>query len=423
MHVQSRLLVQLSSNCRTPPGSAIVAAAVLLILAFCAASPLRAAGNVSFTAPVNVSSDGLGTVPQILLDSSGNIDIAYGDVNSLQCPSWVPCSWTGTIKFSRSTDGGRTFSSPLVIAQNAGPMRMALESDCIIDISYFASGDVFFAQSTDCGKSFTAVNVTKTGTISFGAAIQLVVNSGVAEIAWQQLPNVGPTSISYAQGNAKTGFSTPIVLFTQRDGSVGLFGMAVSNGTTDILWYAGEFNQGIYFLDNPNGGKPASVAAAAIASGPFFSLDPSGNMNVVWGVQDYDGNSVTRFARSIAQSGTFGTPQTINVYGDDSTIATDPQGNIGIASEKVEFVRSTDGGATFSTRIFANTGVSGTVSLVPQIVLPSSSFAGVTWGQDGDLWFNSSTDSGSTFSTPINITNNHSNPIALQIMTDSASAC
>ena len=56
-------------------------------------------------------------------------------------------------------------------------------------------------------------------------------------------------------------------------------------------------------------------------------------MNIVWSALDQysSGNILTYLARSVGQSGTFGSPQAL-IIGNDSWIATDPQGNIGITS-------------------------------------------------------------------------------------------
>jgi len=105
-----------------------------------AKSPLRAASSISVTTPGNISKDGTGNFPQIIVDSSGNIDVAFADASSSGPCTPGRCTWTGGLKFVRSTDGGKTFSAPVVLeSSGAGPLRMALESDCTIDIAYLPS--------------------------------------------------------------------------------------------------------------------------------------------------------------------------------------------------------------------------------------------------------------------------------------------
>lgn len=400
-----------------------IAAALVLILAICAAPPLRAAGNPAFSSPLNISNDGAGNFPQIIVDSSGNIDVAFADASPSFPPCTVrqPCTWTGILKFVRSTDGGKSFSPPIILTSTgAGPFRMALESECTIDMAYFEGADVLFAQSVDCGKSFTPAHVTSTGNMSPGVDMEMVVSGGVAQVAWQVgLTDPNVPKLYYTKGNAKNGFPTPSLLATQPSGVMGLIGMAMSKGTADILWWAGEFHFDVFL--SLNGGAPTSVAAGAIGTGPFFSVDPAGNVDVAWEEHDdVNGNNVIHFVRANGQTGAFGSVQTVAI-GAVPGIAADPQGNIGLAWGvfSVVFSRSKDGGTTFSAPVTVGPAMSGSVSLPPQIVLPNTSFAGVAWVQGSDLWFNSSSDSGSTFSSPTNITNNQSSPSALQIITDS----
>src|SRR5690242_3148931 len=101
---------------------------------------VTAARAQSFSTPLNLSNDGHGTIPQIVADSGGNIDIAYGEGTGTDT--------VGGVRFVQSIDGGRTFSKPVDVATgNASHFSLALESACTVDIAYFQSGDVFFSQS------------------------------------------------------------------------------------------------------------------------------------------------------------------------------------------------------------------------------------------------------------------------------------
>src|SRR5580704_19121749 len=120
-----------------------------------------AAAAQSFTPPANVSSDGAGNFPQVIADSDGNVNIAYVD--------FVSGEPTNGVRFVRGSFSNGTFhpaSSPVRVSKNAGgSFSMALESSCVIDIAYMdqaspfsSQGDIFFAQSSDCGASFTSLN-------------------------------------------------------------------------------------------------------------------------------------------------------------------------------------------------------------------------------------------------------------------------
>ena len=165
---------------RTAPERSCARTPVLwaALLGVAVAFSALAARAQTFSAPLNISNDGAGNAPQLLVDSSGNIDIAYAER--------AGTSTAGGVRFVRSSDRGKQFSKPVDIAQSdASYFSMALELDCTIDVAYFQSGDVFFSRSSDCGKSFTPTNVTKSnGALGPVQSIRTVVNQGAEQIAW-----------------------------------------------------------------------------------------------------------------------------------------------------------------------------------------------------------------------------------------------
>lgn len=392
--------------------------ATLLSVAW-AISALAARGQ-TFSTPLNISSDGAGSAPQLLVDSSGNIDIAYA--------VRAATNTAGGIRFVRSSDAGRTFSKPVDIAvSDASYFSMALESGCVIDVTYFQSGDVFVSQSSDCGKTFAPTNVTKSnGTLGPVQSIQMTANHGVAQIAW-----VGSDlKLYYAQRNPDGTFTVPVVLFTQGEGSIGLSAMALSNGTTDMVWAAGEFTCQLYFLNSFNGAPPAHVLPRSedLCGTVPFVVDPAGNVNITWRDFDLNGSHVVRFVRSAGQNGNFAAPKSIS-DGLDPQISADARGKIVLAwasGADIAFSDSTDGGNTFSAPMNVAVAPNGSSVFGPQLALPGVSSVAIAWGQGpvsgqgSDLRFSQSSDSGSTFSTPVNITKDQSAPSAVRMVTDPA---
>jgi hypothetical protein len=379
-----------------------------------------AARAQTFSTPVNVSNDGLGNAAEVLVDSHGNVDIAYaGRTGS---------STAGVVRFVRSSDGGNTFSTPVEIAPNgSGDFSMALESDCGIDVAYFQGGDVFFSQSTDCGKTFAPTNITQSnGTMGALQGIQISVNDGTAQVAW-----VGDDlKLRYAQRKPDGGFTVPVVLFTQPEGSIGLSPMAVSNGSTDIVWTAGEFNCQLYFLNSFNGAQPAQVLPGAedLCGTVPFAVDSAGNVNIAWRNFDRNGSHVVRFVRSAGQTGNFGPPESIS-DGSQPQIAIAPAGKIALAwasGSAVVFSDSADGGSTFSTPRNVAMVPSSVLVSAPQLLLRGDKFAAVAWeqvpdtGQGSDLWFSQSTDGGAMFSAAVNVTKNQSSLSAVHMAADPA---
>src|SRR5690242_15931406 len=246
------------------------------------------------------------------------------------------------------------------------------------------------------------------------------VNDGTAQVAWV----ADHLKLRYAQRKPEGGFTVPVVLFTQPEGSIGLSAMAVSNGSTDIVWTAGEFSCQLYFLNSFNGAQPAKVLPGAEDScGTVpFAVDPAGNVNIAWRDFDRNGSHVIRFVRSAGQTGTFGPPQSIS-DGSQPQIAVAPDGKIALAwasGSAVVFSDSADGGSTFSTTRNVAVAPSGFSVSTPQLLLRGDKFAAVAWeqvpdsGQGADLLFSQSTDGGSTFSPQVNIAKNQSSLTPVQ---------
>jgi len=395
---------------------AIWAEVLAIALMLCAAA---AAHAQSFSAPANLSNDGQGTLPQITADTSGNIDIAYADRTGTNT--------VGGVRFVRSSDGGKTFSKPVDVASgNASYFSLALESACTIDIAYFQSGDIFFSQSNDCGKTFTPTNVTNgSGAVVAIQSIQMAARQGAPQIAW-----VGSDlKIYYTSRNSNGSFAPAVVLFTQPGGAIGLSAMALSNGTTDMVWTAGEFNCQLYFLNSFAGAQPTAILPAAedLCGTVPFAVDTAGNVNIVWRDNDLNGSHVIRFVRSDGQTGNFGAPQSI-ANGSQPQIAAGPGGKISLAwasGLNIIFSASNDG-KTFSAPVNVTTAPAGALVSAPQVALSGSGSVDVAWvqgpnsGQSSDLWFSQSSDGGSTFSSPVDITNNQSSPSGVQMITDAA---
>ena len=381
---------------------------------------VSAAGAQTFTTPMNISNDGFANAPQVLVDSHGNVDVAYTERTA--------GSAFGDVRFARSNDGGKTFSKPMEIApSDASYFSMALESDCAIDVAYFQSGDVFFSQSTDCGKTFTATNVTQSnGTMSAIQSIQIADNHGTAQVAW-----VGDDlKLRYAQRKPDGSFTVPVVIFTQPEGTIDLSPMAVNNGSTDIVWTAGEFRCQLYFLNSFNGAQPTQVLPGSedLCGTAPFAVDSAGNVNIAWRDFDLNGSHVIRFVRSAGQTGNFGSPKSIS-NGSQPKIAIAPDGKIALAwasGRAVAFSNSTDGGNAFSAPLNVAVAPNGSSASAPQLAVHGDTLAAIAWeqvpdsGQGSALWFSQSSDGGSTFSAAVNVTKNQSSPSAVQMTTDSA---
>jgi hypothetical protein len=138
----------------------------------------------------NISSTASYT-PQMAVDASGNIDVVWmGDFQQNGAPQ--------AVYFSRSTDGGKSFGTPMALTgpptsgANAGFPQIAVEASGAIDVIWHqasATGpssafDIVLARSTD-GVSFTKTTLNSVSTGQSGTA-QIAADASVnVYVTWQ----------------------------------------------------------------------------------------------------------------------------------------------------------------------------------------------------------------------------------------------
>src|SRR5437867_2468070 len=151
--------------------------AVLVGIAL-AASALVAQAQV-FSAPQNLSHSGTAEFAQIAVDSNGNINVVWDD--------FIPGN--NDIFFSRSIDGGVTFSPPKNVSQNAGSSvfpQIAVDSGGNINVVWEdntpGNFNIFFSRSSDGGVTFSApTNLSNIG----GVGAQIAMDSsGNINVVW-----------------------------------------------------------------------------------------------------------------------------------------------------------------------------------------------------------------------------------------------
>ncbi len=137
--------------------------------------------GLNFGEIINISqSDDHSSSPRVATSASGNIYVAWQDAGTDQ-----------TIMFSASTDGnGNSFSEPTRLSSETGfslisNIQSAGSEDVYVSWSDFtASEDVFFASSADAGSSFSTVNVSQ-GNPSISTSPHFAVSpDGVIWMVW-----------------------------------------------------------------------------------------------------------------------------------------------------------------------------------------------------------------------------------------------
>ena len=353
-------------------------------------------GGVTFSTPKNLSNNaGSSVFPQIAVDSSGNINVVWEDS--------TPGNFN--IFFCRSNNGGVTFSAPKNLSNMAGVSagaQIAVDSGGNVNVVWdnfnATNSDIFFSRSTDGGVSFSVPkNVSNNTGASVFPGVDAATNRG--NIAVDSSGNINVVWDDFTPGNSQiffsrstdgsATFSTPKNL-SNNAASSGSSQIAVdSAGNINVAW--GNFNgtnSDIFFSRSTDGGVsfsvPKNLSNNGFSASSRIAADSGGNINVVW--ENTGTNSDIFFSRSI-NGVTFSTPKNLSSdasFSGDAQIAVDPSGNInvvwgnltsgGIAGSAVLFAGSTDGGVSFSTpKILSNN------AFQPQIAVGPSGNINVIW--------------------------------------------
>jgi hypothetical protein len=327
-------------------------------------------GGATFSTPVNLSNDGKSDYPYIAVDSDGNINLI-----------WSRGGTTGGLEYVRSSDGGTTFSAPTNIGGHTDPLLqygyskpqlIATDSEGNIDVVWddYNSGyeQIVFSRSVDGGTSFSSpVKISSSSTPPIHAIypVLAVGPDGTINVAWQQTsPGVSGYNLYFTRSADGGGtFSTPLDLSTN---PVGVFYddlVADAKGNLDAVWSSDcpdsdlcpVTGSEVYFSQSRAGGifsAPTQITnldGKAEAPSVAEAVDPKGNINVTW-----PEGTTQFFSRSVDGGATFSAPEAISNpapggAGSD-TVTADANGDINVAfgRKNVYIERSADGGKTFS---------------------------------------------------------------------------
>ena len=392
----------------TSPASAPIPTTVLLTATSVADNAATAAATITLAAPpaptpsspllLGAASvdEGFGE-PVIATDLSGNIGVA-----------WI--NGTGP-EFVRSTDGGITFSAPLNIPSDmqdtvsGNNIQMGVDGNGSINLLWHReltpTGTVpnsFFSRSTDGGVTFSTP-VNPGGATS---AQLLVEQDASVAIVWFDQTTSDLLAIHSADG---VNFSSPVtvaaavlntnvmdlIALTGPQGQIYIFWTQVGTMTNCSILSTSSIDGGNTFL-------PASTISGGAGScnqTPSATVDSSGNVNVAW---DADGASVF-FSRSTNAGATFSAPVNVlnSINPSSPTLATGPDNITYVLVETASgptLTQSTDG-ATFS-------GTANPPALGQLLAVDScSNVTVVGQGDKGRIEYQRSTDGGVTFADPV----------------------
>ena len=415
-------------------------AAILMLGLSVLCSPAR---SQQFSTPKNVSNNAdYSFTPQIAVDAAGNIYMAWEDDTNAN----------SNILFSRSTDGGATFLPAPAAKQVSNSLGcsfspvMAVDAAAHINIVWedspdcsFRTSNIFFSRSTDGGMTFSApTNLSATMNTALYSVPQIAVDTtGNINVLWES--DTGNLAIWFSSSrDGGATFSSPKMVSTNPGGSLNAQIAVDKNGNINVVWeddiaghsdisFSRSTDNGANFsfpmnLSNPLGNCIANSNA------PRIGLDIAANINVVWS-NDCGGNFDIFLSRSADSGATFSSPKNLSgtpAPSGSPQLAVDASGNINVVWEEsnpadIFFVRSSDGGVTFSSaqNLSHNAGSSSNAWLT----VDAGANINVAWEDttpgNRDIFFNRSTDSGATFlPTPLNLSNNSGLSAAAQIAAD-----
>ena len=392
-----------------------------------------ARAQLSFSTPHNVSNNSdYSATPQVGVDAAGNIYAVWED----------DAANNSNILFSRSTDGGATFSTPQNISRSASfpyNPRLAVQSDGTINVIWLDTPsiayDVYYARSTDGGVTFSApLNLSHDG--ADNALPQIAVDaSGNINVAWEN-DNVtfGVFYTHSADGGAT--FSAPVNLATNTRGSFAPE-LVVAGNNVYVAWEDDfNFQSDISFSRSTDGGATFSAARnltnnPSNAFGAKLAVDASGNLDLAW-IDNPAGNFELMFSRSTDNGATFSAAVDVsNNPGDagDAQMTTDAAGNVYMVwrentppefNRDIYFVRSMDGGVSFSSPLNLSNNFGN--STAPWLNLDAAGSINVSWEDTtpgtSQIFFTQSKDNGTTFSAAQNVSNDAGSASDGQVVSD-----
>jgi len=321
-------------------------------------------GGTSFGQAVKIATTASQSFPSITLDSSGNL---YGSWSNIDFSTET---FNG-VEFSKSTDGGQSFSTHVVVDTEGLFPIVAVHGSNVYMFYAKPTGtgenvNYYFARSTDGGSSFgTPYKVNDadpvTGKMEDFADLQVDASGNIYAV-WND--------------GRRTG------------------------GGIDI-YFAKSTDDGVCFGTNVPVNDLTAANADGLQFGPALAVSPSGDIYVVWR-EEVSGEKRIYFGKSTDGGATFGSA--VEVSAEDGSLNKTPSiavtstGEIYVAYpsfkngiEGIYITKSEDGGQTFVSSVPVVDFTSGAAASMPSIVLDGSDKVFATWTDnrsgDKDVYF------------------------------------
>lgn len=384
--------------------------------------------------PQSVVPNRSGTLfPRAAIDDAGNINVAWLD----DSPGIF------SVFFTRSTDGGNTFTTPLKIPRNDSfigtPLIAANDREIYIGyLELFETPDFIFrtsvTRSTDGGKTFSPTRfVTENDRLLVISETMQLDSDGTLHFSVQTLRPPDSTKPSFANFDARStdgGQTFTLNKIHESPAPLSTPIIAVEGDGQTIRALFADFDRergGLLFTQSHDGGltydKPTTLPVRLdrlIFAGAFFA--GNNRTHVIFTEGSINDEEFALFYTRSDGSGRFIRP--VPITSDAATVlsasvAADDDGNIVIAFEgsmnkffdvdfmsRIFYCNSTDDGVTFSRANNFKPERGG--ALLPVVLLDTTGNFAILW--DGfsngatDVFYSLSEDKGRTFGAPVNLT-------------------
>jgi len=249
---------------------------------------IRSKKNTAFKRPEILSSgnDG-GFTPVVDVDSMGNVEVAWA--SSMNGPRQV--------QFVRSTDLGVTFTKPINISKSAGegfaPVIAVDDSDAV-NLAWQDSGsppdEILFSRSTDGGSTFSAPKKLSSGPAPASAPEIVMDRLGGLSVLWIE-PQTGGGSrilVSRTIDGGQT-FSVASVVASSRSADFSDLAVCIGRNITYLVFT--DNNAGQVFLTQSQSdllsfSSPRQIShsdtSKGVAHSPSVAVDGNGRIHAVW---------------------------------------------------------------------------------------------------------------------------------------------
>src|SRR6267143_956690 len=332
---------------RTLAASLVVAFAAAGLLALAVPVPAAVTTPPWFSPNVMVNAAPAYTAyqPSNEIDGEGVLYLAYG--------GWGGSATQSDVFFSKSMDGGRTWSSPFKVNNDIGAAAQ-LEPSLFVDHNraiYVAwtdsrngNQDIFFSKSTDGGLSFSANVRVNDNTANFQTQPDIAVDStGLIHAVWTDGRNIGSTGPDIYYANSTDGG-----LSFNPSQRVNNDAVAAEQGEPAIA-VAPDRSVYIVWTDPRNAARSTDI---------YFSK--STDLGATWSPNFFVNDDVGNRAQSAPDVAVDGAGNIYVAWSDSRDLNTGPD---------IYAARSTNGGASFTANVKVNDDAGATYQGSPSLAV------------------------------------------------------